>query len=590
MSDELTYRRKLLAIYSAARYRPVFTVLLLGLSVFTAFLEGVGLSFILPIVEVARGTESASSGLMDVFNQAYSLIGIPFTMETLILGVSIIITVRYLSSFAVSWLKVLLMTDYERHIREQSYRGTLDATVEYFDRQGSDEIINAIITQSTYASSVIGRLVRLFQAILVSLVYLSVALYMSTVLTITAVVILGISTLISRNIFESGYSVGDRVAESNERIQETVQSGTQGIRDVKLFGMDKEIYEDFRESMQQYVNAKVNYKRNSAGIQNFNQLVSALSLFLLIYLAVDYASLTIGGLGVFLFAMFRLAPRVSAINDVFYSVEAELPHLVRAQEFINDIQDRAEPSGESEPPRTVESIEFEDVSFSYESSEQVLEDVSLQAQRGDFIAFVGESGAGKSTIVSLLARMYEPDSGEIRVNGTPIENFDLEQWRERVAVVRQHPFIFDDTLEYNLTIGHRDATKQELERVSRIARVDEFLDDLPNGFNTVLGDNGVRLSGGQKQRVALARALLKDADILVLDEATSDLDTNIEAEVQEQIESEDDDYITLTIAHRLSTVKNADQIYTVVDGEITAAGRHEDLLQHGGKYADLHSK
>jgi subfamily B ATP-binding cassette protein MsbA len=189
----------------------------------------------------------------------------------------------------------------------------------------------------------------------------------------------------------------------------------------------------------------------------------------------------------------------------------------------------------------------------------------------------------------LLARLYEHDAGEIRANDIPIDEFDIDGWREQLSVVRQSPFIFNDTLRYNLTIGNRDVTDAELDRVCSIARVDEFFEELPNGYDTMLGDDGVRLSGGQKQRVALARALLEDADLLILDEATSDLDSNLEQDVQRAIEAMDRDYAMITIAHRLSTVQNADRIYTMDDGEVTEVGTHSELLDNGGQYEELYT-
>ncbi len=286
--------------------------------------------------------------------------------------------------------------------------------------------------------------------------------------------------------------------------------------------------------------------------------------------------------------MFQLAPRVSRLNSTFYKLEGYTSHLVRTQQFLDDIEQRQESDGDRETER-VSTVEFDDVEFAYEPDAPVLRGISFEVDRGEFVAFVGQSGAGKSTIVSLLARMYDPDAGEIRADGVPIEEYDIQEWRERVAVVRQDPYIFNTTLEENVTIGNRDATRHEVERVCEIAKVDEFLDELPQGYDSQLGDEGVRLSGGQRQRVALARALLKDADFLVLDEATSDLDSNLEKQVQQAIESMDRDYGIVAIAHRLSTVRNADRIYTLEAGEIIEEGSHGELLEDDGEYAELYA-
>jgi len=271
-----------------------------------------------------------------------------------------------------------------------------------------------------------------------------------------------------------------------------------------------------------------------------------------------------------------------------YAVEGYLSHLGRTHAFLDEFDQRQEESGDRSVSR-VSEIEFDDVHFSYSDDEEVLRGLSFDVRNEEFIAFVGQSGAGKSTIVSLVARMYDPDDGEIRADGFPIEEYDIRQWRERIAVVRQQPYIFTDTLENNVTIGNREATRADVERVCEVAKVDEFVDDLPNGYDSQLGDDGVRLSGGQRQRVALARALLKDADFLVLDEATSDLDSNLEKEVQAAIESMEREYGIIAIAHRLSTVKNADRIYTVESGEIVESGSHSELLEDDGEYADLYT-
>ncbi|MDL0138284.1 ABC transporter ATP-binding protein [Halobacterium salinarum] len=588
MSKQLSFREKISAIKRVALYRPLFTVGIIVLSVFAAILEGIGLSFLLPIIQQARG-EGGSGALVEGFMQVYDFFGVPFVLEYIIVGVALAMTLRYTSTFLVAWLRAKLRVHYVRDIQTRAYDSALNARIGYFDQQGSDEILNAIVTQAREAGNAIMRLVRIVEQSILSLMYLAVAIYLSPWLTLTAGVILGALTFLIRNRIESGYAVGDRVAEANERVQEVVQAGTQGIRDVKLFGLSGEFFERFDDYVGTFARSKVALRRNQAAIQNFYQLTTAITVFALIYFALEFSSLSLAGLGVFLFAMFRLSPRISNLNTWIYRLEGDLPHLVRTEQLIDEMQTNQEPADSSTPvPSQIEQIEADSLDFSYEDDEQVLDNVSYSVKRGESIAFVGPSGAGKSTIVSLLARMYEPDSGEIRADGTPIQEFDLAEWREHLSVVRQSPYIFNDTLEYNVRVGNRNASQSEIKHACELACVTEFLDELPERYQTTLGDDGVRLSGGQKQRVALARALVRDVDFLLLDEATSDLDTNIEEDVHDGIESMDADHGLVVVAHRLSTVRNADRIYTMVNGQVKEVGTHEKLLEADETYAELY--
>jgi len=590
MSEDISYRAKVRSLWQVAQFRPLLTVGIILLSIFAAILEGIGLGFLLPIIGQARESGGDPGRVVEAFMAVYDFLGIPFTLETTIVGVAIVMALRFGSSFIVAWLRVLLRVAYVRDLQTRSFEGALNAQISYFDEKGSDEVLNTIVTQSRHAGSVIQTMVRFLEQCLLSLMYFGVSLLLATNLALATAVILGVFTFILRSVLESGYSVGDRVALANERVQTAVQAGTQGIRDVKLFGITNELFGDFRKAVNQFVASTVKFNRNQAAMDNFYQLLTAVTVFILIYAALRFTDLSLAGLGVFLFAMFRLAPKVSNLNNMVYSLEGNLPHLIRTQQFIEELKERREHRGGETPvPDPVENVTVDDVSFSYGDDNQVLREISFAVERGEFVAFVGSSGAGKSTIVSLLTRMYEPDSGEIHANDIPIADFDLEEWREGLSVVRQSPFVFNDTLRYNVTIANHNASDADIQRACEIAQVTEFLDDLPKGYQTRLGDDGIRLSGGQKQRVALARALLRDADLLLLDEATSDLDTNIEQDVHEAIEGLERDRAMVVVAHRLSTVRNADRIYVMDDGEIAEVGRHEELIKVDGKYSELYS-
>jgi len=591
MSDaDLTLREKLHAFRLIASYNPKLVVFIVLFGFVTAVLEGIGMSFILPVIEVAQnGTPSDdASGIIGAFVALYEMFDIPFTLEYIVAGLVSVITVRYAASFVVAYLREYLRTQYIRELQRSAYNAALGARITFFDTRGSDEILNAIITQTFYAGRSIKRVVQLFQQTLLSLMYLTIAFYLAPMLTVMAAVLLGGMTYLVRNVIEPGYDIGDRVAEANERIQETVQAGTQGIRAVKLFGLRESFFGSFEEAVELFTDSSIRLRRNDALMTNAYNWLSATTVFLLIYVAVSVASLSLSSLAVFFFAMFRLAPRVSTLNQRLYQVEGDLPHVVRTQQFIEELNaEREQVGGDESVPSPMDTIEYDDVTFAYDGSDTVLDNFSVTIDEGEFVAFVGTSGSGKSTLVSLLLGMYPVDDGEIRVGGVPVGRLDIDAWRSKVAVVRQNPYIFDDTLRFNLAFD-RDVSQAELEEVCRIAKIDEFLDEMPEGLDNVLGDDGVQISGGQKQRVALARALLKDADVLVLDEATSNLDSTLEREVQREIEAMERDYTVIAIAHRLSTVENADCIYTVENGRLLESGRHRELLQQDGQYATLY--
>jgi len=589
-NTNLTWREKINALARVAKYHPKFAFGLVIIGGFVAFLEGIGLSFIYPIIETAQAEEptNVSGPIMELFVSTYQFFGIPFSLGYLIVGVALVMTFRYMMSFLVRWLGQVLGYQYEQHLRVQAFDRALDAEVGYYDDRGTDEILNAIITEIRYSRKTIDNGVKMMETLFLILMYVAVMFYISSVMTLFAVVLLAGITVVIRYVIEPAVTVGTRVAEANETVQQKVQAGTQGVRDVKVFGLRSEVYSSFRDSIRQYTQSSIRLARNDIAIKNFFELAAAITIFVLIYVGFTFTGLSLGELGIFLIAMFQLAPKVSDLNSKVYKLEGYTSHLVRTQAFLDDLDQRQEHSGDKSISN-VSEIEFDDVRFSYSEDEQVLDGISFTAERDEFIAFVGQSGAGKSTIVSLILRMYDPDSGDIRGDGVPIEEYDIEAWRDRIAIVRQDPYIFNETLERNVTIGNRDATQREIERVCEIAKVNEFLDELPNGYESQLGDEGVRLSGGQKQRVALARALLKDADFLVLDEATSNLDSNLEKEVQAAIESMDRTYGIIAIAHRLSTVQNADRIYTIDNGRIIESGTHRELLEQEGEYADLYA-
>ena len=284
----------------------------------------------------------------------------------------------------------------------------------------------------------------------------------------------------------------------------------------------------------------------------------------------------------------------SVINPLkeFSKASYAIPKGLASMERINKILEADNSIQEPVQPAKLdgfrEKISFRDVSFRYNDSRQILFDIDLDIEKGKTIAIVGESGAGKSTLVDLIPRFYDPSKGKITIDGTDIRNLRSADLRSMMGIVNQEPILFNDTIFNNIAFGVEDATMEQVVEAAKVANAHEFIMEKEEGYQTNIGDRGVKLSGGQRQRLSIARAILKNPPILILDEATASLDTESERIVQEALDHLMSTRTTIAIAHRLSTIKNADEIIVMKEGRIVERGRHDELLALDGYYKKLH--
>jgi ATP-binding cassette subfamily B protein len=279
---------------------------------------------------------------------------------------------------------------------------------------------------------------------------------------------------------------------------------------------------------------------------------------------------------------------IEKINSVIESYPKGIAGFKRYLEVIDTEPDIADKPDAVEAGHLSGDISFSNVSFGYDAGRTVLEDISLKVNAGETIAFVGPSGAGKTTICSLLPRFYDVTGGAISIDGIDIRDMKLSSLRKQIGIVQQDVFLFSGTIRENIAYGKLDAELPEIWQAARQAHLEELINNLPNGMDTVIGERGVKLSGGQKQRLAIARMFLKNPPILILDEATSALDTETEAAIQQSLADLSVGRTTLVIAHRLTTIKNADRIIVVSEDGISEEGRHEELVNAGGAYSRLY--
>jgi subfamily B ATP-binding cassette protein MsbA len=366
--------------------------------------------------------------------------------------------------------------------------------------------------------------------------------------------------------------------------------GFSGNRIVKAFTMERTEAGRFRKVTQRVFDLNLRQKMIHALSSPIMEILGVLVVAaLLIYARNEIIGqrMTSGVFIGFVIALIKLYDPVRRMSGINNSFQQAAGASSRIFEILSTEAERD--TGNDVLPGLADYIDFDDVRFAYDGNEMVLDGISFRVNRGDILAIVGSSGVGKSTLVNLLPRFYEPSAGHITIDGKDIRSFRLDSLRRQISVVTQDVILFDATIGENIAYGEPTASAEAVAEAARAALVDDFVANLPEGYNTRIGERGLRLSGGERQRISIARALLKNAPILVLDEATSSLDAESEALVQRALENLMEGRTTIVIAHRLSTVRRADRIVVLAGGRIRESGTHEELVLRRGLYWKLHN-
>ncbi len=416
-------------------------------------------------------------------------------------------------------------------------------------------------------------------------------LFLSPLLTLILFVIAPFVGVIVNVVSKRFRIIGTRIQNSMGSVTDVTEEAIKANQEIKIFG-GREFETRRFEDINQY-NRRQHLKLVATNaISNPTiQLIVVLAFAFMIYLATNpefIADITVGKFVSFLMAMVMLLQHAKRLTTINMTLQKGIAAAESVFTFVDTREEQD--TGTEEISDVKGEVDFSDVSFTYgDKDEYVLQDINLHINAGETVAFVGRSGAGKSTLVSLLPRFYDKTSGTITIDGHDITQLTLKNLRSHIALVNQNVTLFNDTVAHNIAYSDLDnVSEARIIAAARAAHAMEFIENLPNGINTIVGEDGVLLSGGQRQRLAIARAIFKNAPILILDEATSALDTESERHIQAALDELIKTRTTLVIAHRLSTIENADKIVVLDKGRIVETGTHHELLQKNGHYAALH--
>jgi ABC-type multidrug transport system fused ATPase/permease subunit len=483
-----------------------------------------------------------------------------------------------------------MITDMRKKV--QAHIGRLP--VAYYDANKTGVLVSRIMSDVEGIRNLIGTgLVEFVGGVLTAVLALIILLRTSALMTLVAFAILVVFALFLNKAFAAIRPIFRARPKINAEVTGRLTESLGGVRVVKGYHAEDREEQIFASGAQRLLDNVLKTLTTTSLMSLSGASLMGIVSAIIMYLGarqVLAGTMTKGDLIAYSAYLVLMVAPVFQIVNIGTQITEAITGLERTREILNEAKEDQDPKRSVTLPRIEGRVQFDDVYFSYEANKEVLHGISFDSQPGTVTALVGPSGSGKSTIIGLISAFYVPTQGRISVDGVDISTVRLSSYRTQLGVVLQESFLFDGSIRENVAYARPDATEEEIMTACRIARVDEFAENFEKKYDTVVGERGIRLSGGQKQRVSIARAILADPRILILDEATSSLDSESEALIQEGLKYLMRGRTTFVIAHRLSTIRRAEQILVIQDGRILERGTHESLYATQGRYFDLYNK
>ncbi len=553
----------------------------------------------LPLLAAATVALLISSGLSLTFPQAVrwmvdAITGAeaPFDFDTAAIVLIVLFLIGSVFGMLRSWLYTLAGERVVARLRTDLYAAIIGQDVAFFDQTRTGELTNRLASDTSVLQNTVTVNISMALRFGVGAIGgIALLAWMSPTLTAVALAVVPVvavgATLYGRVIRNLSKDVQDALARSTEVAEETIA----GVRTVRSFAREPAEVARYGAAVDDSYRLAAKRALAVGVFQGASGFAGYTAIALVVWYGgrmVTEGRMTVGDLTAFLLYTLMVAMSLGALSGLY----ADFMRAIGASQRVFQLLDHRSPleaAGGEVLQEVKGALELDGVSFRYPSRPdiEVLRGVQLSLPPGQVVALVGPSGSGKSTVAALLARLYDPDEGEVRVDGHPLQGLDPRAWREHVGTVAQEPILFAASIADNIRYGRPGASEADVRAAARAANAEAFVDAFPDGFDTLVGERGVRLSGGQKQRIAIARAVLKDPAVLVLDEATSALDSESEHLVQEALDRLMEGRTTLVIAHRLSTVRDADRVVVLDQGAVQEQGTHDELLARDGLYRRL---
>jgi subfamily B ATP-binding cassette protein MsbA len=565
----------------------------LSLSIFGAFTEGLTVSLLVPILETQSGGAFSNVPLLGDVSRFFDGYAPGRRIELIAVAMAAIVILRNAVQYVTTVTSAVIPIRLERRMNVRSFESMMAVEIAYINQKQYGFLLSTSEGWTQGIASMFTSLADILSNGLIVAIYFILMFVVSWKLTALAVVFLAAASLLLRALSTGPLRrAGERWTSAVSRVNQVMIESVMGMKLVRLATAESQMTRAYADAVQDATANRIRsvalFALNGPLLSTMGGLFIASLLFANAAIRPDQSVTWIGPILMFFFLLFRLMTPISMMNTARGRVANNIPAFEALDAFYAETARRKQPDGTRVAAPLIDGLCFEAVSFTYPAAtEHAVRDISLSIERGRMTAIVGPSGAGKTTLIALIARLYDPQTGRILIDGVDLRDLDVRSWRQRIAIVAQDTMVFNDTAARNIAFGRKNVPLSEIRRAARLAAADEFIEQLPQGYDTPLGDRGVRLSGGQQQRISIARAILANPDLLIFDEATSSLDTFTERAIQNAMEALSRDRTVLVIAHRLSTIRRADNVVVMEAGRIVETGSHDDLIARGGRYRDM---
>jgi ATP-binding cassette, subfamily B, bacterial MsbA len=569
-------------------WRPPYRLKLLLfiiLAIVCAFFEAVSLGALVPLVQIMESQEEPGGTLWGILKSVFSAVGLNLNFTTLLALLTVVFVIGQGLLYLKKRIQVNLRVNFAKNMKVRAFQEILSADISYHHSRKAGNFLNLLVTEIENAGFGLFSVTEYVTDLFFIIVYAIMLLYISVEITAIVVAISLLAFYLMNRWLRKSSIYGKRLVDLNVEQNEFLSERFNLLRLIKTSSTEPSEVNLFEKISQRFGDNYAEYGITGTSIEVvFQSIIFVIAVFVL-FASIDIFHIQLAMLLLFLFVLVRITGPLRDLNSRRHELARQLPSFHKIHQVLGEVTAHQKvKEGTRNFPGFTREIVFSDVSFSYDGKTPVLKDINFTIPKNRMVALVGASGGGKSTIVDLITRLIDPDQGGIFVDGVAVWEYTLQSYRQKLGVVSQEIFIFNDTVLANICYGSDGISLPMAMEAAKMANAHDFIDLLPDGYNTILGERGTKLSGGQRQRIALARAMYKNPEILILDEATSSLDSESEKIIQTSINEIYEKFTIIAIAHRLSTIENADRILVVEKGEIVEEGTHDELLAKDGFY------